>query len=55
MVSVMILPFRGGEPPKVVEGRTTAIRNLSYRGSAARPSTPTQRVAVPLPLQGRIA
>jgi len=43
MVPVTILPFRGGEPPKVVEGRT-----------AARPSTPPLGVAVPLPWQGRM-
>ncbi len=54
MVSVTILPFRGGEPPKVVEGGATAIRNLAYRGSAARPSTPPLRVAVPLPMLGRM-
>ena len=50
-----ILPFRGGEPPKVVEGQATAIRKLIQRGAAARPSPPTLRVAVPLTLQGRIA
>jgi hypothetical protein len=54
MVSVTILPLRGGEPPKVVEGRSTAIRNLAYRGSAARPSTPPLRVAVPRPIPGRM-
>jgi hypothetical protein len=50
-----ILPGTGrGTMRSMVEGRATAFRNLGYRGSAARPSTPPLRVAVPLPLQGRI-
>jgi hypothetical protein len=38
----------------MVEGHAALLRTANVRNSRKCPSTPTLRVAVPLPLQGRI-
>jgi hypothetical protein len=51
----MILPGTGrGTIRRMVEGHPRLLKTPAFRSSAARPFTPTLRVAVPLPRWGRI-